>query len=140
MLPVSTSRPGLFRCLLRGALRRCPVCGRGRIFSSFLGLRRSCPECRWVVEREPGTVTGAMYVVAVLTQVMAVALWLALQWTDWSAVTQVVFALPLLAALSLMSLPLSKGLWVGLEYYTDVMQGETESDDYEQRAFGDEDG
>jgi uncharacterized protein (DUF983 family) len=136
MPAVTTGRPGLLLCLLRGARRRCPVCGRGRIFRSFLGLRRVCTDCRWVVEREPGTVTGAMYLVAIFTQVLAVALWLALQWTDWSAGAQVAFALPLLAALSLLSLPLSKGLWIGLEYYTDVMQGETESEEYARRAFG----
>jgi uncharacterized protein (DUF983 family) len=135
---METGRPGLWECLLRGARRRCPVCGRGRIFSGFLALRRDCPACRWVVEREPGTVTGSMYLVAIFTQIFAVALWLALQFTDWSVGLQLALALPLLAVLSLLSLPVSKGLWVGLEYYTDVMQGETDRDDYRRRAFGDD--
>lgn len=138
---MESDRPGLLACLARGARRRCPVCGRGRIFRSFLSLRRACPECRWVVEREPGTVTGSMYLVAIFTQILAVLLWLALQLTDWSVGRQLAVALPLLVAVSLASLPVSKGLWVGVEYYTDVMQGETDREDYRRRAFGgDEDG
>ena len=60
-------RPSFVTTIKRGLTRRCPACGEGRIFRSFLRLRRSCPACGWVVEREPGAVTGAMYLVAILS-------------------------------------------------------------------------
>ena len=73
-------QPGLLLMMRRGALRRCPVCGEGRIFRSLLRTRRDCSDCGWVLEREPGTVTGAMYLIAIFSQFFAVALWLALWW------------------------------------------------------------
>ena len=36
---------GLFRALTRGARRRCPRCGEGRLFSGFLGVQPRCTVC-----------------------------------------------------------------------------------------------
>ncbi|HEY1011656.1 MAG TPA: hypothetical protein VGE07_03065 [Herpetosiphonaceae bacterium] len=35
----------LLRAIGRGMLGRCPVCGRGRLFASFFGLRDACGSC-----------------------------------------------------------------------------------------------
>lgn len=136
MAPMSSPPQSLREALRRGALRRCPACGAGRIFRSFLGLRRSCPACGWVVEREPGAVTGSMYLIAIFGQLFAVAL-LALIWllTDWSVGTQMAVALPLIALFSLGALPVSKGLWVGVEYHTDVATGRIDEPDYRAKAY-----
>ncbi len=32
-------------CLLRGALRRCPQCGKGNLFQSYLKRREFCDHC-----------------------------------------------------------------------------------------------
>jgi len=32
-------------CLLRGALRRCPQCGKGHLFQSYLKRREFCEHC-----------------------------------------------------------------------------------------------
>lgn len=128
--------PGLFALLKRGASRRCPVCARGRIFRSLLRLRRACTDCGWLLEREPGAVTGAMYLVSVLTLVFAalvfVAGWLL---TDWPAWLQVAVGVPVIALASLLALPVARGAWAAIEYYTDLRTGETERADYAERAF-----
>ncbi len=33
------------RAILRGLRRRCPNCGRGRLFEGYLKVRPSCPAC-----------------------------------------------------------------------------------------------
>jgi uncharacterized protein (DUF983 family) len=126
----------LLTMLRRGVARRCPVCGRGRIFCSLLRLRRTCDGCGWLVEREPGTVTGSMYLVSVLSLGFAALVFLA-GWllTDWPAWLQVAVGAPLIALVSLAALPVSRGAWVALEYYTDVRTGEAQRADYEERAF-----
>jgi uncharacterized protein (DUF983 family) len=106
------------------------------VFRTLLRLRRACPDCGWIVEREPGTVTGAMYLIAVLSQLFAVAL-LVLLWllTDWAPGTKVAVAVPLIALFCLFALPLSKGCWIAVEYYTDLRTGEAGEPGYRDRAY-----
>ena len=35
----------LLTSILRGLMRRCPRCGRGRLFAGYLVLREACPDC-----------------------------------------------------------------------------------------------
>lgn len=131
------ARRRAWSAILKAALRRrCPACREGRIFASFLRLRRSCPSCHWVVEREPGAVTGAMYLISIVSQLFAVLL-LVLLWllTDWSPVIKIAVAVPTIVVFSLVALPLTKSLWVAVEYATDVAAGETGREDYERRAY-----
>lgn len=39
------ARPSVFRSIFRGLLKRCPNCGRGRIFKTYLKPASSCQEC-----------------------------------------------------------------------------------------------
>jgi uncharacterized protein (DUF983 family) len=126
----------LLTLLKRGVLRRCPVCARGRIFRSFLRLRRTCDRCGWILEREPGTVTGSMYLVSVLSLVFAALVFLAV-WllTDWPPWLQIAVGVPAITLVSLVALPVARGAWAAIEYYTDVQTGEARRADYEERAF-----
>jgi len=127
---------GLLTLLKRGVLRRCPVCARGRIFRGFLRLRRTCDRCGWILEREPGTVTGSMYLVSVATLVFAALVFLA-GWllTDWPPGLQIAVGVPVLTLVSLVALPVARGARVAIEYDTDVQTGEARRADYEERAF-----
>lgn len=122
--------------LRRGLLRRCPVCGEGRIFENLFRLHGACPACGWILEREPGAVTGAMYLVSVLTlpfaAVVFVALWLL---TDWPPGLQVAVGVPVIVLFSAFALQAAKGAWVAIEYFTDVRSGDAARAGYEERAF-----
>ncbi|MHC4939521.1 MAG: DUF983 domain-containing protein [Planctomycetota bacterium] len=120
---------------LRRALRgRCPACGEGRVVVRFTNLVRTCPACGWILEREPGAITGSMYIVAILTQFAAVGLML-LAWllTDWSPIRIVATGVPLLLVLSIVALAYSKRIWIAVEYATDM--GTDEREDYEKRGY-----
>ncbi len=43
-LPAPTDRP-LVQAMLRGARRRCPSCGTGSLFTSYLKTASTCGEC-----------------------------------------------------------------------------------------------
>ncbi len=122
--------------LQRGLLGRCPVCGEGRIFESLFRLRRACSACRWTLEREPGAVTGPMYLVSVLTLPFAAAVF-ALLWlgTDWPPGTQVAVGVPLIVCFSAFALRAAKGSWAAIEYFTDVRSGDAARPGYNDRAF-----
>lgn len=130
------ARPSFTRILGRCCRRRCPVCEKGQIFASYLRLRRACPGCGWVIEREPGAVTGSMYLISIVTQLFAAALFFAF-WilTDWAAWTKIAVAVPVIVLFALWALPFSKAVWVAVDYYTDVATGETARQDYERRGF-----
>jgi len=42
--------PDIWTCLLRGWRGRCPRCGAGSLFSSFLKMRSHCPACELALE------------------------------------------------------------------------------------------
>ena len=128
--------PGLSTLLKRGLKRRCPVCGKGALFRRFARLRQTCPACGWVLERDPGAMTGSMYLMSVVSQFFAVGLWLLLWWlTDWSTGFMVAIALPVIAVFSLAALPFTQGLWVAVEYYTDLASGDSKQPEYRDRAY-----
>ena len=46
------------RVLWRGLKRRCPRCGRGRLYDGWFRARRTCTECDLVYEASPGSIWG----------------------------------------------------------------------------------
>jgi len=65
----------------RGARRRCPRCGGGRLFRTWWAIRDRCPRCGLLFAREPGYFTGVYLVnltavlVPLFVVVMGFALW-----------------------------------------------------------------
>lgn len=48
------------RLLWRGFTRRCPLCGSGGCFRTFLEVRDRCPTCNFPLRREEGHWIGAI--------------------------------------------------------------------------------
>ena len=114
---------------------RCPACGEGRVVVRFTGLVKSCPACGWILEREPGAITGAMYLTSIVSQFGAVGVMLLCWWlTDWTPLTIVLVGLPVLLLFSWIALAWSKRLWIAVEYVTDLNTDEGK-DRYEERGF-----
>jgi len=59
---MSTTAPSRTRMLLRGATRRCPRCGSGKLFHKWFKMVPDCPRCGMHFEREEGYWTGAIAV------------------------------------------------------------------------------
>ena len=65
-------RPFL-KTLARGALLRCPVCGRAGVFRSPFSVRHHCPACLALFQREEGFFVGAIMVNVVTTEAAVLA-------------------------------------------------------------------
>jgi uncharacterized protein (DUF983 family) len=106
--------------------KRCPQCGDGELFAGYARLKHECETCGLVFRRESGAMTGSMYLSAVATELFA-ALMIAAIWlcTHWSVATSLAVSLSLLAVFTYWWLPHSIALWVGIEYATDVHNGES---------------
>jgi uncharacterized protein (DUF983 family) len=114
----------------RRALRkRCPQCGEGPLFCSFVRLHEACASCGLRYRRESGSQTGAMYFCAAVTELFAAALALALYFfTDWSTPLALGVGTALVLGFGYAFLPVSMAFWTAVEYSTDVSNGERWTD------------
>jgi uncharacterized protein (DUF983 family) len=118
---------GSVRLLLlrRVFTRRCPQCGGRTLFRAYARLAEACGACGLRFRREQGAQTGTMYLTAITSELFAAALILLFWWNfDWSPSTFVLVTAPLVLAFSVVCLPLAQGLWVAVEYATDLEGGE----------------
>jgi uncharacterized protein (DUF983 family) len=118
--PAPTNRD--WRTYLRRALsRRCPRCGVGPLFRGTFRLHDSCSECSLVFRREAGSMTGQMYISAAVTEVFAAILVLLVFFcTDWGPAVSIAVGVPIVVGFSYWFLPKAIGLWVAIEFMTDV--------------------
>ncbi len=114
-----------FLLLRRGLRQRCPVCGRGKIFSGWFKTYERCPVCNFAYEREPGYYTGAMAVNLVVSELLIAAVVIPL------AASQIV-SLPIMIALGAtlpVLLPIlfyrpTKSLWMSLDHFVNPVNSE----------------
>ncbi len=106
----------LFRAMLRGALHRCPCCGRGGLYRAYLKISEHCPACGEDLSHQraddaPPYVT--IFVVGHLIVALVLAVDLAYAWPMW---LNVAVWFPVTILLSLAFLPSAKGAIVGLQW------------------------
>ena len=111
----ATNRP-LWQAMWRGLTLRCPNCGIGRLFGTYLKVNESCPHCQEELHHQRADdappyfvilIVGHIIVGAALTAEVALAPPMWVQMTVW----------PLVAiALCLLLLPCIKGALIGLQW------------------------
>lgn len=62
------ARPDLLKTLVRGLRLRCPVCGESNVFRAPFQVRRQCPACRALFQREAGFFVGAIMLNVIATE------------------------------------------------------------------------
>ena len=58
----------------RGLLKRCPICGTGKLFTRWFRMRERCPGCGYRFEREEGFFLGAYVINLAFAQGMVILL------------------------------------------------------------------
>jgi uncharacterized protein (DUF983 family) len=114
-----------FLLLRRGLRQRCPVCGRGKVFSGWFKTYERCPVCNFAYEREPGYYSGAMAVNLVVSELLIAAIAIPLA---ASQSVSVVILIALGATLPFL-LPLlfyrpTKCLWMSLDHFLHPVNSE----------------
>jgi uncharacterized protein (DUF983 family) len=114
------ARVGLARTIGRGAIRHCPRCGGGRLFTGWFTMKDRCPTCGLRFVREEGDFLGA-YVInyGLVSTTVAVVLFLVIA---IEATGNQRWLVPLLAAggavaivAPIIGYPFSKTLWAAIE-------------------------
>ena len=58
----------------RGLLKRCAVCGSGKLFTRWFRMKERCPRCGYLFEREEGFFLGAYVINLAFAQGMVILL------------------------------------------------------------------
>ena len=114
--PAEDAERATGRAMLRGAAGRCPACGKGRLFSSFLKVRDHCPHCDEALHHQRADDGPAYLTVLIVSHLCApVLLWVFVAWRPSVAVMLTIFGTGAIVA-SLAMLPRIKGAFVGLQW------------------------
>ncbi len=115
------SSPAPGRMLRRGAMKRCPACGAGRLFARWFRMADRCPGCDYQFAREAGFFLGAyvmnLAIAQGLVMVLAVVPTIIMLNANPGASLVPVFVGGLVGAVlaPLFFYPFSKTLWVAIE-------------------------
>jgi uncharacterized protein (DUF983 family) len=111
-LPDRPMRPAL----RRGWRRRCPNCGAGPMFQSYLKVRDACPSCGQVLSHHRADDGPAYLTILIVGHAMApLILWVFTTWRPDPLVLASVFITGCVAA-SLYLLPRLKGVIVAIQW------------------------
>ena len=115
---MTTTETSRLRMLGRGATRRCPRCGAGKLFRHWFTMVHNCPRCGMKFEREPGYWTGAIalntiVVGGLFTIVLVVTMILTVPDIPW--VTVLMLVVPLTTIGPMIVYPFSKTLWLAVD-------------------------
>ncbi|MFM1959374.1 MAG: hypothetical protein RL588_891 [Pseudomonadota bacterium] len=105
--------PAFATALSRGLRGRCPHCGEGRLFRTYLKVNPECPACGVDLARYPADDGPAYFTILIIGHLVIVPV-LFIPWV-WQGPTLVTVPVTLgfLAAVTLGFLPIVKGAFIG---------------------------
>jgi uncharacterized protein (DUF983 family) len=111
----STSAPPLMTLLLRGARKRCPQCGEGRLFKRLNIMHEHCAVCGLKYLEDQGDLFGYLFVldraIFILPLIAMVFLRLYVPSSSWFYVLWVVLMVALV-----FTLPQRTGMSIAIDY------------------------
>jgi uncharacterized protein (DUF983 family) len=113
---MNSSEPDIGHAMLRGALCRCPACGEGHLFKSYLKVVDTCSVCGEELYHHRADDMPAYIVITLVGHVVLGAmLWTEVHYSPPVWLHTVIW-LPLTLILTLSLLPSVKGAIVGLQW------------------------
>lgn len=116
--------------LARGCRLRCPACGQGRLFVSWVRMPKRCDHCKFQFERGPGYFLGSIYInygaTAVIVMLMFLVLFLGVG-IDPDRLIWPLFGFCLL--FPVLFFRHARSLWLAMDQFFDPVQETKKSDD-----------
>ena len=106
------------RMLLRGCLKRCPVCGQGHLFRRWFHRIDRCPRCGLRFERVEGHWTGDLglnTIVSFSALFLTLIVGFALTYPDIPAVLLFLLAVGVALVVPVVFFPFSKTIWLAID-------------------------
>ncbi len=119
---IPCSRPDRWTAIWRGFRRRCPCCGQGRLFRSYLRLTDRCATCATALGELRADDGPAWATILVVGHIVVPCFVVAAR-GDAPAWVQFGVLLPAAIALTALLLPRFKGVFVALLWLLDLRSG-----------------
>lgn len=125
------TRPSVALMLVRGAFRRCPLCGGGKLFRRWFQMTDHCPRCGMKFEREEGSFVGGMFINIAVTEAVLCAFIisaLALTLPDPPVPLLLVGAVLISVVLPVLGYPFSKTIWTAVHLAMQPLEAHEEAE------------
>jgi uncharacterized protein (DUF983 family) len=121
-IEAAATRPDIWTAIKRGLAQRCPICGEGKLFRSYLKLSDRCSCCGTNLSElraDDGPAWATILIVGhlIVPFFIVTARSGAPDWVYYAVL------FPITIGMTLALLPLSKGVFVALLYSFDVTTG-----------------
>lgn len=114
--PASVAKRDVGQAMMRGTLHKCPSCGEGNIYSSYLKVAHACTNCRQELHHHRADDAPPYFTIFVVGHIIVGGILVLEKAIQPSALTHVLLWIPLTIILSLLMLPRIKGMLVGLQW------------------------
>lgn len=106
----------LSEAIWRGAALRCPACGKGHLFTSYLKVAPTCPNCGEVLHHHRADDAPPYFTIMIVGHIVIAGVLGVEQAFAPDYWVHLVLWLPLTLTLSLLILPRVKGALIGLQW------------------------
>lgn len=123
-LDFTDARPGLWTALKRSLSGRCPHCGEGRLFASYLNQVEHCSVCEEPfghIRSDDAAPWLTILIVGHIVVPLLLAVEREVQWPEWFSMT---FWPAITLLLALLVLPRAKALFVAIIWATEASGSE----------------
>lgn len=106
------------RLLLRGILRRCPLCGSSDSFESYFRMKERCPRCNFKFDRIEGQRAGALGMNTIVTFGMlgiVVVAGLIITYPEFDLSVLLPLAIAVALLMPILFYPFSRTLWNSID-------------------------
>lgn len=104
------------RAMLRGAILKCPACGKGRLFKSYLKASDSCGNCVEELHHHRADDAPPYFTILFIGHIVFPAIFIIERLYQPALWLHFALWAPLLVLLSLALLPVVKGAIIGLQW------------------------
>ena len=109
----------------RALLLRCPVCGKGKLFSGIFRVPEKCPACGAPYAREAGFFLGSIYINYGLTSLIAAVVYPILMFNKLVPEPYLTIgSLAFVVIFPLLFFRHARSLWIGFDQWYDPREGE----------------
>ena len=105
-----------FEAFRRGISLKCPACGEGALYKSYLKVPDACPHCGEALHHQRADDAPAYFTILIVAHIVGAgillteSIWHPDDWVQWS------IWIPALLVLSLFLLPRIKGALIGIQW------------------------
>jgi len=104
--------------LRRGVLRRCAVCGTGRLFRRWFAMVPECPGCGLVFRRSPGHWLGSWFLNVLVVQsvlVVGISVLVAVTWPARLSPLSIAAVIAVALIVPALAFPFTRTVWTAID-------------------------